>query len=90
MGAKWSGGPAAALGQSHRMGQGQVGLELCCRCGLGGCWDLKLMYGLSYFTTIRLILIWVLSKVVKTVFFCLTPHFGFTLVLFCVFLGTFV
>ncbi len=35
VGEKWLGGPAAALGQSHGMGQGQVGLGLCYCCGLG-------------------------------------------------------
>lgn len=53
MGEKWLGGPAAALGQSHRTGQGQVGLGFYCRCGLGGCWDSKLIFGLSS-ATIRL------------------------------------
>ena len=36
MGEKWLGGPAAALGQSQREGQGQVGSGLCCPCGMLG------------------------------------------------------
>lgn len=67
VGEKWLGGPAAALRQNHRTGQGQVGSGLCCCCGLRGCLDLKLIYGFSYSAIIRQAkvgVLWVLSKVV--------------------------